>query len=458
MDVVFLSRIQFALNITFHYLFPPMSIGLGLMLIVMEGMYMKTKNVFYRQLTQFWTKIFALFFAVGVATGFVQVFAFGNNWAHFSKYVGDVFGTLLAAEGIFAFFLEAGFLGIMLFGWDRVKPRIHYMSTILVVSGAHFSAVWIILANSWMQTPAGYKIVGEGEHSHAVVTNILDVYFTPSSMDRLVHVLIGAWITGAFLLISVGAYYLLKNKARPFALSSIKMGLITGVIALALQGWSADSSARGVSINQPIKLAAMEGVYETVESTPMVLLGFPDPKAEKVVGLKVPGLLSFLTFRNFKTPVKGLKEFPKSNWPNVPWVFQSYHFMIYMWVVMIIVALLGFIFWIRNTLENKRWLLWVMTFSSVCPFLANTAGWFTAEIGRQPWVVYNLLRTSDGVSKSIVASQVMGSIMMFIVLYIMIFCMFIFLLNRKIKHGPEGEGDSDDSLFTELPRIIKEKK
>lgn len=454
MDVVFLSRIQFAINITFHYLFPPMSIGLGLMLIIMEGLYMKTKDAFYRHLTQFWTKIFALFFAVGVASGFVQLFAFGNNWAYFSKFVGDVFGSILAAEGIFAFFLEAGFLGIMLFGWDRVKPRVHYLSTILVTIGAHFSAVWIVIANSWMQTPAGFKIIGEGENARAVVTNIWEVYLNPSSLDRLGHVLISAWITGAFLLISVGAYYVLRNRAKAFGVISMRLGLVTAMITLLLQLWSGDASARGVVKNQPIKLAAMEGIYDTQKSAPMTLVGYPDSNKEKVVGWKVPGLLSFLSFRDSQKPVQGLKEFPRKDWPNVPLVFQSYHVMIYMWGIMFILTLLGIIFWMRHTLEAKRWLLWSLVFCILCPFIANTAGWFTAEVGRQPWIVYNVLRTSQGVSQSIVRDQVASSIIMFIVLYVLIFAMFVFLLNRKIKHGPESH--EDDRLYRDSKIDVKE--
>ena len=448
MDVVTLSRIQFALNITFHYLFPPVSIGLGLMLVVMEGMYMKTKDLFYKKLTQFWTKIFALFFAVGVATGFAQVFAFGNNWADFSNFVGDVFGGVLAAEGIFAFFLEAGFLGIMLFGWERVKPRVHYMSTILVVFGAHFSALWIVIANSWMQTPAGYQVVGSGAKARAVITNIWEVYLNPSSLDRLTHTIIGCWITGSFLLISVGAYYLLRNRDKKYGRISIKLGLITASIALLLQLWSADSTAKGVAVNQPTKLAAMEGVYKTQEYTPMTLIGYVDEEKEEVIGLKVPGLLSFLTHGSFKTPVTGLETWETKDRPPVQSVFQAYHIMIYMWFAMAILVLLATLLWRRGAegIETRRWLLWLLVFSVFCPFVANTAGWFTAEVGRQPWLVYNVLRTVDGVSKSIVSGQVVGSILMFIAIYVLIFVMFIFLLNRKIKHGPENKG-KEDSLY-----------
>jgi cytochrome d ubiquinol oxidase subunit I len=444
MDVVLLSRIQFAFSIAFHYIFPPMSIGLGLLIVVIEGLFLKTKNVFYRQLAQFWTKIFALFFAVGVASGFVQVFSFGNNWADYSTFVGDVFGSVLAAEGIFAFFLEAGFLGIMLFGWDRVKPHVHYLATILVCLGAHFSAIWIVIANSWMQTPAGFEVVGEGKKARAVVTNIWEVYFNPSSMDRLVHVILGCWITGAFLFISVGAYYLLKKRSYNFAKLSLKMGLIAGAITLVLQLISADDTAKGVAKNQPIKLAAMEGVYKTQEYTPITLIGYTDSEAKETKGISIPGVLSFLTYRDAKKAVPGLEEFDKKNWPPVQWVFQTYHLMIYMWGAMSLVVFLGVIFWKKLLLSRPKWLLYSMVFSVLCPYIANTAGWFTAEIGRQPWLVYNVLRTSDGISRSIASGQVVGSIIMFIVIYSLLFAMFLFLLNRKIKHGPEDLSQQDE--------------
>lgn len=437
MDVVFLSRIQFGFSIAFHYLFPPMSIGLGLLIVIIEGLYVKTKNLFYRQLAEFWTKIFALFFAVGVASGFVQVFSFGNNWADYSAFVGDVFGSILAAEGIFAFFLEAGFLGIMLFGWDRVKPSVHYLSTILVCLGAHFSAVWIVIANSWMQTPAGFEVVGEGKKARAVVTNIWDVYLNPSSLDRLSHVILACWITGAFLFISVGAYYLLKKRSFEFGKLSLKIGLIMGGITLALQLSSADDTARGVAKHQPIKLAAMEGVYKTAAKTPATVMGYVDEKNHEVKGIQIPGLLSWMTYRNSEIPVKGLEDFDPKHWPPVQPVFQLYHLMIYMWGAMVFVVILGVLNW-KKLLEGRRkWVLYLMILSVLCPYIANTAGWFTAEIGRQPWIVYNVLLTKDGVSRSIVSGQVMGSIIMFIMIYSLLFAMFLFLLNRKIKHGPE---------------------
>ncbi len=439
MDLLMLSRIQFAFTATFHYLFPPMTIGLSWMIVIIEGLYLKTGNKIYKEMAQFWVRIFALFFAMGVATGFVLVFAFGNNWSTFSKFVGDVFGTLLAAEGVFAFFLEGGFLGIMLFGWDRVKPWVHYLSTILVTFGATFSAIWIVMANSWMQTPSGYKIIGEGANKRAVITNLWEVYFNPSFLDRLVHVLLGCWLVGIFIMVSVGAYYMLRKKHLEFSRFTLKLSLVTAVIALVLQLISADSTAEGVAKNQPIKLAAMEGVYETKEYTPFTVIGIVDPENEKVYGISIPGLLSFLTFRNFKEAVPGLNQFPKENWPNVPAVFYSYHIMVYAWFGMMLCALIGLILLYRKSLERANWFLWCAVGSVLLPYIANTAGWFVAELGRQPWIVYNVMRTVEGASKVVTREQVLGSLIMFGVVYSVLFVLFIFLLNRKIQHGPIEE-------------------
>ena len=438
-DALLLSRIQFAFTASYHYLFPPMSIGLSWMIVVIEGMYLWTREEKYRDMTKFWTKIFGLFFAMGVATGFVQVFAFGNNWSSFSKFVGNVFGTLLAAEGLFAFFLEAGFIGIMLFGWDRVKPGFHYLSTILVSTGATFSATWIVMANSWMQTPAGFKIIGEGANKRAVIVNLWEVYFNPSFLDRLGHVLLGCGLMGVFLLMSIASYYLLRRKHLDFARFTLKFSLVTSMIFLILQLISADSSAREVAKYQPAKLAAMEALFETQTHAPFSLIGYVDMETQTVKGISIPSLLSFLTYRDVEKAVTGLNAFPKEDWPNVPLVFYSYRTMIYAWGAMMLYAIFGLVIWWMGKLETQRWFLWLAVFSIAFPYLANISGWFTAELGRQPWIVYNVMRTSEGVSKVIDASQVWGSIMMFIVIYALLGSLFAFLLNRKIHVGPIDE-------------------
>lgn len=451
MDVVILSRIQFALNISFHYIFPPLSIGLGLMLVIMEGTYLYTKNPVYERMTRFWVKIFALIFAVGVGTGLVQIFGFGTNWAHFSKYVGDVFGSILGAEGIFAFFLESGFLGILLFGWNRVGPKMHFFSTIMVTLGAHFSGLWIVIANSWMQTPAGHEIVGEGIMTHAVIKNFWAVLNNPSSLDRIVHVVLAAWLAGAFLVLSVSSFYILKKVHLDFAKRGFKISLMVAIAGVLLQGFSGDSTARGVAVNQPIKLAAFEGVYKTETPTGMWALGIVDPKEEKVVGISLPGLLSFLVYRNFTQPVAALDQFPRELWPNVKIVFQTYHGMVALWGLMFIGVVLGALAWKRKKIEESRWTLRFLIISVLFPEIANQLGWYSAEMGRQPWVVYGLLRTEDGVTSNLVASQVIFSLILFSVIYLLIFILFIYLLDSKIRHGPEDLGVSTEeyqNLFT----------
>ena len=437
MDVILLSRIQFALNVAFHYLYPPLSIGLSLVIVLMEAMYLKTKRSIYLQLTKFWIKIFALSFALGVATGLVQVFAFGTNWSRYSRFVGDVFGSALAAEGIFAFFLEAGFIGLMLFGWNRISAKLHFCSSLCVSLGAHFSAIWIVAANSWMQTPAGFKLIGEGEETRAVVTHFWSMIFNPSFLDRLTHVIIGAWLTGSFMLLSVSAYYLLKKRHLDFAQMGIKVGLVLSSILLALQLISADSTARGVAVNQPEKLAAMEGIYTTKPYSEMSLIGYVNSEKQQVTGIKVPGLLSVLVHRSAKEPVRGLDQFPKEDWPNVPAVFQFYHLMIYMWGAMLLATLMGCVFWFRQSLLKAKWTQRFLVVSVGFPYIANQSGWFTAEMGRQPWIVYKLLRTTQGISPSINSNQVAGSIIMFIFIYILLFALFLLLIDQKIKHGPE---------------------
>ncbi len=446
MDVVTLSRIQFSINSCFHYIYPPISIGLGLMLVIMEGMYLKTKNIKYKEMTLFWIKIFALTFALGVATGLVQSFAFGTNWAAYSRFVGDVFGSALAAEGIFAFFLESGFLGIVLFGWERVGPKFHYFSVIMMTLGAHFSAVWIIVANSWMQTPAGSAIEISPTGPRAVVTDFWAMVFNPSSMDRLGHTLVGCWLTGAFFIISVAAYYLLKQKHQEIARSMMKIGLLTALIACLLQLVSGDSSAKLIAKYQPAKLAAFEGTYTTQEYSPISIVGWVDAKEEKVHSISIPGGLSFITYLNPKTPVPGLDQIPRDEWPNVPFVFQTYHLMVLTWLLMFLISVFGVYYWKKRTLDQKRCFLRVMVFSVLLPHIGQQAGWISAEAGRQPWLVWKILRTADGVSTSISAGQVAGSITMFLIIYALLFALFLFLLDRKIKHGPEATV-SDDLLY-----------
>jgi len=438
MDVLLLSRLQFALTIGFHYIYPPMSIGLGVILVIMEGMYLRTDNPLYHKMARFWVKIFGLTFAIGVATGIVMEFEFGTNWAAYSRYVGDVFGSALAAEGVFAFFLESGFLAILLFGWDKVSRGFHFVSTVLVAFGAHFSAVWIVVANSWQQTPAGYHIVESGMGARAEITDFWAMVFNPSSMERLWHVLMGSWQAGAWLVISVSAYYLIKKKHTDFAKASIKIALVVALIASVLQLVSGHTSAVGVSENQPAKMAAMEGHYEASAPAPMYLFGWVnDDKQQVQFGVEIPGMLSWLLTGDPSAPVTGLRAFEPENRPPVNIVFQSYHLMVGIGMLLILLSMLGVYYWWRDSLFDKKWLLWIFVFSILGPHIANQVGWIAAEVGRQPWIVYNLLRTSEGLSEAVTANAVLGSLIMFSVIYLLLFAVFLYLLNEKIQHGPE---------------------
>lgn len=438
MDVEILARIQFAFTIAFHYIFPPLSIGLGVILVMMEGVYLKTKNPLYERMTKFWVKVFALTFAVGVASGIVMEFEFGTNWATYSRFVGDVFGSALAAEGIFAFFLESGFLAVLVFGWDKVGPKTHFFSTIMVSLGSMLSAVWIVVANSWQQTPAGYHIVGEGLDARAEITDFWAMVFNPSSMERLSHVLSGAWLAGAFLVISVSAYYLLKNKHVDFAKSSMKIALVLAMFASLFQLFTGHQSAIGVSENQPAKLAAYEAHYDSSAAADLYLFGWVnDDKQEVSFGIAVPGLLSYLIYGDSKAEVTGLNAFDKGDRPPVNIVFQAYHLMVAIGFFLIAISIISIIYWKRKKLFETRWLLWVLVFSVLGPQIANQIGWIAAEVGRQPWIVYGMLRTSEALSKAVESGQVLFSLILFIIIYGLLFVLFIYLLNEKIKHGPE---------------------
>src|SRR3984957_12303613 len=306
MDVEILARIQFGFTIGFHYIYPPLSIGLGLMLVILEGLYLKTGNKIYEMAVRFWIRIFALIFGIGVATGIIMEFEFGTNWATYSKYVGDIFGSALAAEGIFAFALESGFLGVLIFGWNRVGRGVHFFSTIMVFLGSLFSAVWIVVANSWQQTPAGYHIVGTGLNARAEITDVWAMVFNPSSVDRMLHVWTGAILAGAFMVLSVNAWYLLHKKHEEIARRTFKIALVVATVFSLLQLFLGDRSADTVARYQPAKLAAMEGHYDSSAIADMYLLGFVNNRAEKTSGLRIPGGLSFLTHGSFKAPVTGL--------------------------------------------------------------------------------------------------------------------------------------------------------
>ncbi|MET0244426.1 MAG: cytochrome ubiquinol oxidase subunit I [Flavitalea sp.] len=453
MDVEVLSRVQFAFTIAFHYIYPPLSIGLGLLLVIFEGIYLKTGNKIWEQATRFWIKIFALIFGIGVATGIIMEFEFGTNWATYSKYVGDIFGSALAAEGIFAFALESGFLGILIFGWNRVSSKVHFFSALMVLIGSMFSAVWIVVANSWQQTPAGYHIVGEGMEARAEITDFWAMVFNPSSVDRLMHVWIGAFLAGAFLVLSVNAWYILKNKYLEIAKPCFNIALVVAAFFSLAQLFVGHRSADGVSEYQPAKLAAFEGHYDSSARGDMYLMGFVNQEKQQTYGLKIPGGLSLLMHGSFDTPVTGLNAFPENERPKqVNAIFQFYHMMIA--IGMTLIALTLYASWLawKKQLFNKRWMMWVFVWAVLLPQIANQCGWFAAEMGRQPWVVYGLLRTSDALSKSVTANQVLFSLILFTVVYIVLLILFLYLLNKKITHGladySKKEEEDDNSRTT----------
>lgn len=438
-DVLILARIQFALTIMFHYLFPTLTIGLGVLMVIVEGLYLRTGDPRYRSIARFWTRLFAVNFAMGVATGVVMEFEFGTNWATYSRYVGDVFGSALAAEGIFAFFLESGFLAVVIFGWDRVSRGTHFFATCMMSLGSIFSSIWITVVNSWQQTPAGFHIVGRGLHARAEITDFWAMVFSPSTVPRLLHVWLGAFILGAFFVLSVSAWYILHDVHRDLSKQMFKIALVFGAISTFAMALSGDLQACTVARTQPAKLAALEGVFHTgTGGTPLYVFGMPRPAEEKVAfGLAVPKMLSFLVYHDFDRPVPGLDRVPVTDRPPVVVPFLAYHVMIGLYggfVMLILVAL--YLLW-RRTLFDNCLVMWIFVFAVLAPYLCNEAGWVTAEVGRQPWIVYGMLRTSEGLSKSVNANMVASSIVMFALIYVLLLAVWVYVMNDKIRQGPE---------------------
>ncbi|TAF71990.1 MAG: cytochrome ubiquinol oxidase subunit I [Flavobacterium sp.] len=443
MDVEILARIQFAFTVAFHYIYPPLSIGIGLLIVLFESIYIKTGNKEYETLTRFWIKIFALTFGIGVATGIIMEFEFGTNWAVYSRYVGDIFGSALAAEGLFAFGLESTFLGVLLFGWNRVKPWVHLVSTIGVFLGSMFSAVWIVVANSWQQTPAGYHIVGEGLHARAEVTDFWAMVFNPSSIDRLIHTWQGSFLAGAFLVLSVHAYYLKKGRFVAISKKAFPIALGVATFFSFTQLLSGHSSADGVAVNQPAKLAAMEGHFEKNAPADLYLMGWVNKKDQTVTGIGIPGGLSFLVHQDFKAPIKGLNDFPEQDRPSqINAVFQFYHIMVAIGLFLIALTFYGSYLWFKGKLFETKWLLTIFSYSVLLPQIANQVGWFTAEMGRQPWVVYGQLRTSQAFSQEVSANQIVFSLVLFTLVYSLLLVLFLYSVNKKVKYGPYDASDA----------------
>jgi cytochrome d ubiquinol oxidase subunit I len=458
MDPELLSRIQFALTASFHFIFPPLSMGLGLMLVVMGIVYVRTRDPKWRQLSFFWVKIYGIIFAMGVATGVVQEFEFGMNWADYSRFVGNVFGSLLAAEGVFAFFLEGGFLGLMLFGGNRLGPRLWLFSIFMVVFGAHFSALWILMANSWMQTPAGYTIADTPPPARAVMTDFWTVVFTPSFMPRLLHVWVASWTAGSALMLSVSAWFVLRKRNLELFRPNLTMALpffivfaISNVIVFGA------NMAISVTHNQPLKLASMEGLWQSTSCAPMYLLGWVDVANQTTSGFNIPCLLSFLAYQDIHATVAGINSFAPAPVPPINLLFQVYHVMINLGVVFAGIGVLAGVWFLwKRRLFQSRFVLWLLVVSVFLTEVAITSGWWTAEIGRQPWVVYNVLETAKGVSPQLSAGEVALSLGGFIGLYALLFVLFLFLLNRKIKQGPDPIEEVETVAVTSLPDTFRE--
>jgi cytochrome d ubiquinol oxidase subunit I len=493
MDVVLLSRLQFALTIAFHYIFPPLTIGISVVMVYLEAQHLRTGDPLYEKAAKFWTSIFALNFAIGVASGIVMEFQFGTNWAAYSRFVGDVFGSALAAEGIFAFFLESGFLALLVFGWDRVSAKMHLFATTMVCLGSIFSSIWIVVANSWQQTPAGHHIVQmvregqplfiDGEPVlRAEIVDFWALVFNPSTVQRLVHVWIGAFIMGTFFVMSISAWYLLKGKHEEFAKKSFSGALIFATIASLAALVSGHSQANNVYQYQPAKLAAFEGHFQTGRGD-MSLFGLPDEEAEKIhFNIAVPGGLSFLIHWDFEQPVVGLDRFRPEDRPPVFITYASYHIMIGLGMAFIALTLLAALMYWRGTLYQTRWLLSIFVFAVLGPLFANQLGWVSAEVGRQPWIVHPpvewtgdgdvvvgpegvvvydedlALRTEDAVSRSVNAPQVLGSLIGFGLIYLFLLLAWLYVLDRKIGKGPEPigeapEGDAGGLLQAVIGRV-----
>jgi cytochrome bd ubiquinol oxidase subunit I len=438
LDVVLASRIQFALTIMFHYIFPPLTIGLSVLMVIMEGMFLKTRKPVYEQMARFWTNIFAVNFAMGVATGIVMEFQFGTNWAGYSKFVGDVFGSALAAEGIFAFFLESGFLSVLVFGWERVRPIVHFIATVAVSLGSIFSAIWIVVANSWQQTPAGYKLAMAHGGLRCEITDFWAVVFNPSAMPRLSHTLSGAFVLGAFVVMSISAFYILRGRFTDFARKSFTLALVMGFISSVWAGLAGDTQARTVAFTQPEKLASMEAHFHTEKhGTGLYMFGLPDPAAQKVnFAVQIPDMLSILVYGDPNRPVTALDTFSPDTLPPVVIPFLSFHIMVALGSYFVALTALGlFMLW-RKRLFETRWLMWAFVWSVIGPFIANEAGWVTAEVGRQPWIVYHLLRTKDAVSQTLPVAHILIAIVAFTLIYILLLMVWVNVLHTKISHGP----------------------
>jgi cytochrome bd ubiquinol oxidase subunit I len=438
-NVELLSRIQFAMTVGFHFLFPPITIGLSWLLVIIEGLGWRTGSADWVRLGKFFGKILALTFAVGVATGIVMEFQFGTNWAQYSKFVGDIFGAPLAAEGVLAFFLESGFLGLYLFGRNRVRASTHWFAILMVAVGSTLSAFWIIVANSWQQTPAGYAL--NVANNRAELTDFWSAVFNPSTLVRYFHTVDAALVTGAFFVAGISAYLIIHRKEVQLARKSLRVAVIFGLAASVLQIFPfGHEHGRQVARTQPEKFAALSGLYTSVNGAPIVMFGVPTdapPTLNAEVQLPIPGLLSWLAFGDSHAQIKGINEFPREDVPPLFLTFVSYHNMVLLGMYFLAVMTLAVYLLKNGSLFETRWLLRLFVISIPLPLAACELGWVAAEVGRQPWIVYHLMRTQDAFSQILSAGQVWFSLVLFALIYGFLGTTYVFLLRRKLLAGPE---------------------
>jgi len=432
MSALTLARAQFALTVMVHYLYPVLTMGLGVVLVIVASLRLRRPDEVYDRMLHFWTHIFGVVFAGGVATGVVMEFEFGTNWAGYSRFVGDIFGAPLAAEALIAFFLESSFLGILLFGGKRVSRRTHFIATIMVALGATLSAFWIVAANSWQQTPAGFHIV----HGRAELTDFWVAVFNPSTLLRFLHAVLGSWVTAAVFVASLSSYYLVRGRHQEFSRRSLRLALVFGLVSLAAEVVVGDAHTRQVAHTQPEKFAAIEVLYHTQTAAPLAVVGQPLPE------VLLPKLLSFMTYFDFNARVTGLDAFAPEDRPPVTATAMSFHAMLWLGLGLGVVLAVGVFLWWRGRLFVSRRYLKILCYCLPIPFVVNEVGWVTAEVGRQPWSVYHLLRTEDAFSPSVPAAQVVFSLLMFVVVYIGLLGLTLYLVRKKVVQGP-GEGTEE---------------
>jgi cytochrome bd ubiquinol oxidase subunit I len=443
-------RLHFAFTVTFHYLFPQLTMGLALLIVILKTMALRTGDEHYNRSARFWAKIFGVNFALGVVTGIPMEFQFGTNWAEFSKAAGGVIGQTLAMEGIFSFFLESSFLGLFLFGEKRLGRVGHWFAALMVFIGSWLSGYLIVATDAWMQYPTGYRLLPNGEIELA---NFWALLLNPWALGQYAHNMIGAVQTGCFVMAAVGAFYLLARRDSFYAKTFLRVGVIVGVIAAVLQ-LVPTGDIQGVMIakHQPVTLAAMEGLFRSQEGAPLAILGQPDVANRKLDNpLEIPSMLSFLTYREWSAQVRGLDAFPEDQWPDkIELVYYSYHVMVGLGTLFIaIMALSAFLLWCKRLFE-ARWMLWILMLSAPLPYIANTAGWLTAELGRQPWLIYGLMRTIHGASPRVVAGNAWFTLIGFMGMYTLLAMLWLFLVYREIEQGPGHE----EKLGTAAPAPV----